>query len=170
MIDHQLRGVWHLLQIFPVTSHGLEGKNPLLTERNNVELLGEGLDGGKRTLTRMQNVWKKHGEVWSWIIAPVLKAALLFSRKRIKDKEILWLRAMDTQGKKEQRDKEKRCAPHNMAHDHDPFDCYSHCTEVLLHNHLLTHRIFQNKDYKIKLEGKNAPYLFCFFVFNISIY
>lgn len=31
-------------------------KAPLLTKRNNVEILDEGLDSGKRTLTSMQNL------------------------------------------------------------------------------------------------------------------
>lgn len=52
MTDHQLKAVW---RSFSCNKSGFreEKKNPLLTERNKVEMLEAVLEGGKRTLTNV---------------------------------------------------------------------------------------------------------------------
>lgn len=140
----------------------------MLTEINKVDILEAGLDGGKIKLTWMQNVIcersMEKSEVWK--PATVLRQAQLFSWRRIKDKERLWLRRMDRERMKEWKKKNRRkTVHHTICHDQDPFDCYYHCTEILemsRHSNLLTNRISQNKECKLKLKVKNAPFLFCF--------
>lgn len=58
MIDHQLKSPVTLTADFSCNKSWFREKKSL-QERNNVEILEEGLDGGKRTLTRIQNVMRE---------------------------------------------------------------------------------------------------------------
>lgn len=60
--------------------------------------------------------------------------------------------------KTEQQDKEKYCALHNILHDHNLFDCYSHC------------RVSGNIATQSFIDTLDLSFLFCFFEFNILIY
>lgn len=107
---------------------------PLLTKRNNVEILRRGIRQWQENIDKYAefDVHKQLGEVWSWITVMVLWGALLFSWKRIKDKEWLWVKGVDTE-------RMNRDTGRNTVHVsggkhptichmtmYDPFPCYHH--------------------------------------------